>query len=75
MPGEYRKPCPQSLPEAAGDDVHTLFRNHVNEVTPVYRACRDNNNHLVEAVNARERKEAERIARAAAALERMKDGE
>jgi hypothetical protein len=75
VPGEYRKPCPDSLPLASSDDVPTLFRNHVNEVTPVYRACRDNNNALVKAVAAREKKEAERIQRAAAALDRMKDGE
>ena len=74
MPSEYLQPCPQSLPLATGDDVHSLIRNHVAEVTPVYRECRDVHGSLIEAVQARARKEAERTQRAVDALARGIDG-
>ena len=60
-------PCPESLPEARGDDVHTLTANHV-EGASVYHDCKLKQRGLSRTATERQKLEAERIERARKAM-------
>lgn len=71
IPDDLRQPCPQQLPPAKDDKLPTLLRNHVEEVAPMYRECRDSKDALIQAVQAREQREDARIDAARRALNRQ----
>lgn len=68
---DLKAPCP-SLPLAADDALDTLARNHW-EVTALYDNCAAGKYRLGNAVDARDRLEAERIERAQRALDRQRE--
>lgn len=71
VPAEFRQPCPEHLPAARDDKLPTLLRNHVEQVAPMYRECRDGKAALIDALDARDRREDARIEAARKALERQ----